>query len=295
LCNDSLDPEIILHSLGRSEPAIVTSAPGGADASIWQVEQGNETIALRLLQPEQAQQAAREVSALECARAGGIPVPRLLKFITWNKHPVLLLEWIEGVTLAERLIATNGDFELSKSFGRKFGAVQAAIHRIAAPPTLGANWWDWPNSLPEVPGILGQMQRNCGMLIHLDFHPRNTMVDGDEIVAVLDWANAHAGDPRADVARTLSILQNAPIPENVVRVDVKAILDAFETGWKAGYLECGGSMDDLAPYCWWAGRAMEHDLAPKVGQPGLPWLTSGYLDQVRLWTQRWKAGALAGS
>src|SRR5438046_2076220 len=48
------------------------------------------------------------------------------------------------------------------------------------------------------------------VLLHLDFHPLNVLVSGKQVSAVLDWANARAGDPRADVARSYSILVVAP-------------------------------------------------------------------------------------
>jgi aminoglycoside phosphotransferase (APT) family kinase protein len=47
---------------------------------------------------------------------------------------------------------------------------------------------------------------------HLDFHPGNIMLTRRGPV-VIDWPNARRGDPAADVARTLLILELGELPE----------------------------------------------------------------------------------
>lgn len=46
---------------------------------------------------------------------------------------------------------------------------------------------------------------------HLDFHPLNVMFDGTKVTGVIDWANASIGDPAADVAATLVIMEMGPL------------------------------------------------------------------------------------
>src|SRR5438132_39917 len=41
-------------------------------------------------------------------------------------------------------------------------------------------------------------------LLHLDYHLLNVMTDRSRVTGVLDWTNARAGDPRADLARTFT-------------------------------------------------------------------------------------------
>ena len=48
-------------------------------------------------------------------------------------------------------------------------------------------------------------------LSHGDFHPANILMDGDEPV-IIDWSNVTRGDPAADVARTLVILESGEPP-----------------------------------------------------------------------------------
>ncbi len=46
------------------------------------------------------------------------------------------------------------------------------------------------------------------VLLHYDFHGENIMVNEDDMVATLDWAEARIGDPAFDVAWTSLILGN---------------------------------------------------------------------------------------
>jgi hypothetical protein len=121
-------------------------------------------------------------------------------------------------------------------------------------------------------------------LLHLDYHPLNVLTENGKVTAVLDWANATTGDPRADLARTLSILRMAPLPTGLTGAVARIQLRAFEAGWRYGYEEVVGPTDSLAPFCWWAGLAMERDLSPRLGRLDLPWLTPAFFDRVRAWT-----------
>ena len=61
-----------------------------------------------------------------------------------------------------------------------------------------------------------------------------------------------AGDPRADVARTVSILRLAH--ESIKMVDVGTWV--LETGWRRGYEEVAGPLGDMSPFYGWAGAVM---------------------------------------
>uniref|UniRef100_UPI001300A5FE aminoglycoside phosphotransferase family protein n=1 Tax=Desertihabitans aurantiacus TaxID=2282477 RepID=UPI001300A5FE len=76
-------------------------------------------------------------------------------------------------------------------------------------------------------------------LLHLDLHPLNVLVgDDDEVSAVVDWANARAGDPALDVARTWALLTAHPTVAGWRRSAAGA---AFLDGWAeaAGFSALG--------------------------------------------------------
>ena len=283
-----LDPVEILSRLGRRGAALIEPVAGGADAAIWRVEQGGSVFALRVLGPNQTGQAKREVDVMTLASRAGLPVPAVVSSAAWQGRPVILLEWAPGRTMADALLESLGDIERAAGLGLRFGEMQAAIHRLAPPPGLRSDWLDWPVPNTAVRASLRAIEARAPVLLHLDFHLLNVLVENDRITAVLDWANAHGGDPRADLARTLVTLQTAPLPPHVDQTAAAAILASFEGGWREGYEGGGGSFGGLAPFCWWAGASLEQNLAPQVGNAAVPWLDGAYMERIRNWTGSWK-------
>src|SRR5206468_2556087 len=105
---------------------------------------------------------------------------------------------------------------------------------------------------------------------------------------VLDWANTQSGDPRADAARTISILRLSPIRPGMVPGKVVQMRRLIERGWRHGYQELGGTLTDMALFYAWAGAVMVRDLAPRAGQPGTG-VEARHMDRIRRWTDYWKA------
>jgi aminoglycoside phosphotransferase (APT) family kinase protein len=170
------------------------------------------------------------------------------------------------------------------------------IHSNESPDELCAlatPWEDWAGPDEELQAYLPRQGQRPAALLHLDYHPLNVLSANGQITAVLDWANARRGDPRADIARTLSILRLIPLPSGLTGAIARVQRRAFERGWWRGYQGVAGQIDNLAPFCWWAGLVMERDLAPRLGRPDLPWLTSNFLTSVRNWTADWSAKSKA--
>jgi aminoglycoside phosphotransferase (APT) family kinase protein len=233
----------------------VERATGGFDTTVWHLERGKRAYALRVFRADQAHVLRREVAALVAAAAGGVPVPRLDAIGTYEQRPALLQEWSRGRTLLEAVRTRPAEV---LRFSRRFGQLQARLHRVPAPPGLRSNWLDWAG--PCEPSLRRLLQRASATeparLIHLDYHPLNVLVDADgRPTALLDWTNAHGGDPRADIARTLTILRLSP-PLGGPAERVPRLL--IEFGWRLGYGSFGPGM---SLFYAWAGQTMLYDLA----------------------------------
>jgi hypothetical protein len=285
----AFDPTAILEALGLSRPTRSTPVRGGADTLIWCIEYGSERFALRVFRSDQAAMMQREIIAMSAARSAALPVPEVHARGFWGERPAFLLSWMPGRPLKHELAASP---RRAWAYGLALGRIQAAVHRVPAPVNLvhPVPWLEWSNPDTALRDRLLTLAAGRQALLHLDLHPMNVLAERGNPTAVLDWANARAGDPRADLARTASILRFGPLdgfPSPVSRV----LRRALEVGWRRGYREIAGPVVGMAPFYVWAGMVMVRDLTPRLGQSDVPWLTPGLLEQVRDWTEAWRTRA----
>ncbi|MBV9356096.1 MAG: phosphotransferase [Chloroflexi bacterium] len=260
---ETVDPVSILTQLGVSEPTRIRAVTGGWDTRLFRVEMGANSYALRVFQPGQRHVWEREQLAMGTAAAARLPVPRVAGQTIWHDLPVLLLSWIPGDTIKQRVVERPWR---AIALGRTMGRVHAAIHAIPAPAALGD-----------------------GALLHMDYHPLNVMADAHRVTGVLDWANATAGDPRADLARTTVVLRLSHLPDAGQLLTLLG-RRGIELGWRLGYADVRGWPGGMAPFYAHAGAWMEADLRPKLGRPGIP-LTEADLSRVQRWTAHWRKRA----
>jgi len=285
------DPLAIARSLGLADGERATAVAGGADTAIWRVDAGGATYALRLFRPEQAAMAAREVVAMGAAADGGLPVPSIRAAGTWQDRPALLMPWLPGRTVEDELGRRPWR---GWRLGVEFGRVQAAVHGVPAPAALRDHplpWIEWATPDDALRHRLRAIVDQPEALLHLDYHPRNVLVVDGRVSAVLDWANARAGDRRADLARTASILRFAPLAGGAPPFAARLARAAFTAGWRRGYRAVAGPTTEMAPFYAWAGAVIIRDLAPRLGRPDLTWLTPAFFARVRSWTAAWRARA----
>jgi aminoglycoside phosphotransferase (APT) family kinase protein len=285
--DEPIDPTQILDMFGVKGPARATRVSGGADTLIWRVEAAGQISALRLFRPEQAATAQREVVAMAAASSAGLPVPQVYAEGSWRGRPVLHMSWMPGRPLRDDLRTHPWR---ARALGVQFGRAQAAVHAIPPPAALLAHptpWIAWANLDDALRDCLRAAARGPNVLLHLDFHPMNVLVADGRVSAVLDWANARAGDPRADLARTASILRFAPLDPGVLRPPESLVRRLFIAGWRRGYREVAGPIGGMAPFYAWAGAVLIHDLTPRLGRPDLPWLDRQFLERVRQWANGW--------
>jgi aminoglycoside phosphotransferase (APT) family kinase protein len=283
------DPREVLASLGFDVVAGLEALLGGMDTQLWRFE-ANGTYVLRLFRREQGEVAAKEAAVMRLLRRRGYPVPRVHLLGAWRRRPALVMDWVEGQTFSAAL---EGSPRQAGVLGERFGRNQARLHALRPtlselPEALQASdrrWIAW--SHPDESALreaLHALPPERSALLHLDYHPMNALIDRGRVAAVLDWANAQLGDPRADLARTESILTLTPLPG----VRGRAVRDRFVAGWRRGYEGLLGSMGDLSLFRAWAGSAILADLLPHRDTRGFP---TDLFDEARRWMERWKGEA----
>jgi aminoglycoside phosphotransferase (APT) family kinase protein len=130
---------------------------------------------------------------------------------------------------------------------------------------------------------LRHLHLDTGALLHLDYHPSNVLTDGKQITGIVDWTNAHAGDSRADVARTVSILHLDPTARTSLLQRLG--LRIFELAWRIGYQHAGGHLQEMSLFYAWAEAVLQRDLADRYQH------APQELAPARHWTTTWMARA----
>ncbi len=224
--------------MGAAPVAVELLRPlaGGASRDIWafdaRLPDGRvERLVLRRDPPGHHVQSSRrdEFALLGAAAAAGLPVPR----VRWCEEdaavlgaPFLLMEFVEGETLARRLLRDAKYAAARAALPRQLAAALAAIHALdPGLPALGflprppsgetpaaaelaryeqifravapdphpalelALRWLAPH--PPTPAAL--------TVVHGDYRIGNVIFGPEGLRAVLDWELAHVGDPLEDL------------------------------------------------------------------------------------------------
>lgn len=252
----------LLAALGIPQDSRFVRMAGGSAAATWRLDLSSGSCALRVLAAEHLAALLLEAAAMGAARSAGLPAPEVLGLEVAGGVAGLLSSWRSGRTLAEALLegrATPGDL------GRRCGELQALLNTTAAPQGLVAvRHLSWQAPIPDEAAVLATVRDlREDRLLHLDFHPLNILTDSQDITGVVDWVNAGAGDPRQDLARSLTILR-LDVPNVLASSPAAvAVLQSLEEPWVAGYEAVAGRQDDMATFLAWAGLRTLRDLAGK--------------------------------
>jgi aminoglycoside phosphotransferase (APT) family kinase protein len=220
--------EVVIERLRR--------VPGGASRETWSFDlrcDGGPPRALVLRRDpgrtSVGSDRALEFRVLQAAHASGVPVPAVL----WlGDDPAILdgrffvMERIEGETLARRLLREPSYAEARRVLAGQLGATLARIHavpiddpRLAALPgahdTGHAAFLELaryeeiyrrlaPEPHPVIEYGFRWLARRVPasgrrVLVHGDYRIGNVMFGPEGLRAVLDWEQAHVGDPMEDL------------------------------------------------------------------------------------------------
>ena len=210
--------------------------PGGASRETWAFDARFGTAAPQPLilrrdpgRTSVGSDRGLEFAVLRAVHASGVPVPKVL----WlgNDSSILgtrffIMERVEGEALARRLLRDPGYAEARAVMTGQLGAILAGIHAVSiAGPELAA----LPGQRDDGPAAVTELARyeelyrglapephpviEYGLrwlrarmpatsrraLVHGDFRIGNVLFGPDGTRAVLDWEQAHVGDPMEDL------------------------------------------------------------------------------------------------
>lgn len=224
-----------LRQLASFESATVRSiqpVTGGASNLTYRADLDSApmaAVALRLQRKEgifQPYSVSREADVLRKLVPSPIPVPSVVG-IEWDPEVLgarfLVLEWVEAPHLGEA--GPEGD---RGAYARMVAAIHGLDWRALGLDFLGVPAGPGSAALAELAPIarrirafeLGDdplLQRALAVLQRSrphdselafcqgDINPYNYLFRAGEVVAVIDWEQAHIGDPRSDVAQMLAL------------------------------------------------------------------------------------------
>ncbi|GEM_PF-253579 len=129
----------------------------------------------------------------------------------------LAMDYLPGVTL-EAALRENTDAGRRTQLLRAFGQTLARIHATAPPAGIPRPTPTWLDAMLDeagenlehftvdgTPQLLASLKNNppqpvAPTLIHGDYTIDNVIVNGDEVIGVIDWSGGAVGDPRCDIA-----------------------------------------------------------------------------------------------
>jgi aminoglycoside phosphotransferase (APT) family kinase protein len=158
-----------------------------------------------------------EATLLRAAAAADVPVPEVVASGPDDGigAPWVMARRLSGETIPRKLLRDDEYARARRGLAAACGDALAAIHRIDADQIPGLDDTDQLAQLRSLADGLGHahpafelgfrwLERErpepvASSVVHGDFRLGNLLVDGQGLVAVLDWELAHRGDPMEDL------------------------------------------------------------------------------------------------
>jgi uncharacterized protein (TIGR02172 family) len=156
----------------------------------------------------------REARIARAVHAAGLPVPSVGEIVEIDGRLGLAYERVEGIPMGNVMVSRP--WRLVR-LARRLAELHAKMHAVEGIEGLPSQRERLANKIQQARSLgsglqeaalraLGRMpEGNRLCLCHGDFHPWNVLLTDDRAV-VIDWPDATGGNPLADVARTVVIL-----------------------------------------------------------------------------------------
>ena len=220
--------------------------PGGITDTIWRVTLADGShVILRWVEPERFGEDGRQFvvrEALGCRLTADAPLPSP-RLIASDPNGVATGGWANLTTFRPGRVRLEG---LGPAAVVALAGLALRVHAVGVPspadrPPPYSFWGAEPPTVPawaSRPRLWEQAIERVGTpvpptptgLIHRDFHPGNTLWQGDVVTGLIDWAETAWGPPDLDVAHACSNFAMLQSVESAI---------AFRTA----YVAQGGTLD----------------------------------------------------
>ena len=234
--NARLDAVIANHLPGCEGLIAVERLSGGASQETYRITAkagaGERLLAMRRapggLAPQSEATGAHpglavEARLMQVARSVGVPEPEVFHVLGEEDGlgEGFLMEWLDGEALGARITRSPAFEAVRPKLAFECGRILARIHAIDLGATgldqaldtitpaefveqTWARYREFPTPQPMIDytgrWLVDHLPDTPELkLVHNDFRNGNFMIDGQGIIAILDWEVAHIGDPMRDL------------------------------------------------------------------------------------------------
>jgi hypothetical protein len=201
----------------------------GATAEVRRGAPG--TVVKTLTRELPAMVMALEAAGSRAAMAAGLPAPALLAANPEAKPASLTFEFVDGPELALAYDDLGPD-----AIGRTLADLQHQVRSVTDPAVIPVeDFLGYQLGNEKIPKILDAAARRdlarltahaARVLCHMDLHDANVLLGPDGPV-IIDWMNASAGPPEADVARTRLVVGHEKFYSPHQEHELGEVLDAY--------------------------------------------------------------------
>lgn len=199
---------------------------------------------LKLFRPGFPMEYAQHESQLtQLAHTAGLPTPAVYEQLALQERFGLVLEQLSGPTL---LMAWLGQLVEPAQVGELLAQLHTAVHGVTPPAEVELpSQREWlQNNIQDAPHLAPELKEAALALLatlpageqlcHGDFHPHNILFNEAGEPMIIDWFSAVRGNPLADVARTLLLIEFAQLPADLVTpAGRQALLQAYQSSYVA--------------------------------------------------------------
>ncbi|MEZ4711398.1 MAG: aminoglycoside phosphotransferase family protein [Caldilineaceae bacterium] len=225
----------------------------GATADLFAWPKAGESVemVLKLYYAGYPLQAAQhEAANAQIAHAAGLPTPSVAGIRQVGERAGVLFERVQGPTMLEQILSGASE---PAALARLLAELHVTLHQTrsvhAEAPQQQTRLRQALNRAALNADERAHMQQmlhqlihggpTAGVLCHGDFHPSNIILSPAGPM-IIDWVDLTQGDPVADVARTLLLLEHSALPPNMTPemvVQITALRREFAAAYLARYAE----------------------------------------------------------
>lgn len=193
-----------------------------------------------------------EAEKTAAVHAAGVPAPAVHERRLVDGRPGIVMDRIDGVSMVDRIrsapwTAGRCGHRLAAVHTRVLEAAGTGLPDIKDRLAGAIDATDLPVRHRSVAKDALLRLPDGDRVLHGDFHPLNVIVDDDRMT-VIDWVDASAGSPSADVARTTWLMSPVVIP---IEQPARRIIQAVAGFVRRGYLRAPPPMADPAEVYGW--------------------------------------------